>query len=260
LRDYALDQYQRDYRTWYTSTGVIPLSRQLTGRLAYSYKRPIRELFINASLLASRVWSNTASDMQIVDGNYYYSLKEQHTHSDVLRGGVSVSKGFYELHLKTSLNVDGSLARGRQLTADRWIGYQSRSVTLTPKLNFAPKWAELDYEGVFTWHGNKASGQQLNTLFNWTQRLTLTSTIGRVDLSWTFLHHRNELQAGNVMNTLLSNASVGGRLKKVRLKALLRNLFNKQAYEQTTYSGASTSTTTYVLRPRELVVSAEFSL
>ena len=260
LRDYALDQYQRDYRTWYTSTGVIPLSRQLTGRLAYSYKRPIRELFINASLSASRVWSNTASDMQIVGGNYYYSLKEQHTHSDVLRGGVSVSKGFYELHLKTSLDVDGSLARGRQLTADRWIGYQSRSVTLTPKLNFAPKWAELDYEGVFTWHGNKASGQQLNTLFNWTQRLTLTSTIGRVDLSWTFLHHRNELQAGNVMNTLLSNASVGWRLKKVRLKALLRNLFNKQAYEQTTYSGVSTSTTTYVLRPRELVVSAEFSL
>ncbi|MBQ9204899.1 MAG: TonB-dependent receptor [Prevotella sp.] len=260
LRDYALDEYQRDYRTWYTSTGIIPLLRQLTGRLAYRYKRPIRELFLNASLSASRLWSNATTDMQIVNDTYYYSLKELHTHSDVLRGSVSLSKGFYELHLKTSLAVEGNLTRGQQLSVDQWLDYQTHSVTLTPKLNFAPKWAEVDYEGNFSWQGNKASGQQLTTLFNWTQRLTLTSTINKVDLSWSFVHYRNELQVDNVMNTLLSNASVEWRLKKVRLKAQLRNLFNKRAYELTTYSGISTSTSSYVLRPRELIASAEFNL
>ena len=74
------------------------------------------------------------------------------------------------------------------------------------------------------------------------------------------MHHRNELQAGNTLNTLLSDASVTWRLKSVRLKAALNNLFNKQAYEETIYTGIATSTTSYLLRPRELILSAEFSL
>ena len=100
----------------------------------------------------------------------------------------------------------------------------------------------------------------MSTLFNWEQQLTLTSTVNKVDLSWSFIHYRNELQAGNVMNTMLSNASVTWRLKKVQLKAWLRNLFNKKDYVVTTYNGIATTTNSYVLRPREFVVSAEFSI
>lgn len=260
VRDYALDEYQQDYRTWYTASGIIPLSQRLTGRAEYHYKRPIRELFLNVSLTAARVWSNTATDMQIVDGRYYYSLKELNAHSDVLSGDLSVSKGFYDLHLKTNLEVDGSLSSGRQLSADRWIDYHTQSLTLTPKVIFSPSWAELEYEGSFSLSGNKVEEQQMTTLFNWTQRLTLTSTIDKVDLSWSMVHYRNELQEGNVMNAMLSNAAVTWRLKKVRLKAQLRNIFNKKDYSMTTYSGVAVISNSYVLRPRELVLSAEFNL
>lgn len=259
-RDYALDEYQRDYRTWYTATGVIPLSRRLTGHLEYHYKRPIRELFLNASLTAARSWTNTTTDMQIIDGRYYYSLKELNAHSDALSGELSSSKGFYNLHLKTNLVVNGSLSSGRQLSAERWIDYQTRSLTLTPKILFSPSWGELEYEGSFSFSGNKMEEQQMTTLFNWTQRLTLTSTIDKVDLSWSMVHHRNELQEGNVSNAMLSNASVTWRLKKVRFKVQLRNIFNKKDYSTTTYSGVAVISNSYVLRPRELVVSAEFSL
>ena len=260
MRNYGLDEYRRDYRTWYVSTGIIPQSSSLMGRLGYHFKRPIRELFLNVSLTAARTWSNTTTDMQIEDGRYYYSLKELHNHSDVLSGQLMGSKGFYELHLKTSLSIDGTLLNGRQLSADHWIDYRSQSLTFSPTISFAPKWCEVEYKGCFSFYGNKASGQQMSTLFNWTQWLTLTSTINKVDLSWSFVHYRNELQEGNVMNTMLSNASVTWRLKKVRLKATLRNLFNKKDYVVTTYSGISTTTDSYVLRPRELVLSADFSL
>jgi len=195
-----------------------------------------------------------------VDGRYYYSLKELNAHSDVLSGSLSASKGFYELHLKTNLEVEGSLSCGQQLSADRWIDYQTRSLTLTPKIIFSPSWAELEYEGSFSLSGNKVVEQQMTTLFNWTQRLTLTSTIDKVDLSWSMVHYRNELQEGNVMNAMLSNAAVTWRLKKVRLKAQLRNIFNKKDYSMTTYSGVAVISNSYVLRPRELVLSAEFNL
>lgn len=260
VRDYALDGYQRDYRTWYVSSGIIPLTRHLTAQLGYHYKRPIRELFINASLTAGRTWSNTTTDMRIVDGNYYYSLKEMHSHNDALSGEVIGSKGFHELHLKTSLSVEGSLSKGQQLSSDRWIDYRSRSLTLNPTILFAPAWCEVEYKGSFSFYGNRASEQTMRTLFNWTQQLTLTSTIDKVDISWAFVHYRNELQENNVMNTLLSNASITWRLKKVRLKAQLLNLFNKKDYVVTTYSGVATTTNCYVLRPRELVISAEFNL
>ena len=260
VRDYAIDEYQRDYRTWYKTIGIIPLSQRLSGRAEYHYKRPIRELFLNLSLTAARIWSNTTSDMQIMDGRYYYSLKELNTYSDVLSGSASVSKGFYDLHLKMNLDVDGSLSNGRQLSADRWIAYQTQSLTLTPKILFSPSWGELEYEGDFFFSGNKIEEQQMTTFFNWTQRLTLTSTIDKVDLSWSMVHYRNELQEGNVVNAILSNAMVTWRLKKVRLKAQLRNIFNKKDYSTTTYSGIAVVSNSYVLRPRELVLSAEFNL
>lgn len=258
--DYAIDEYQRDYRTWYTATGIIPLSQRLSGRVEYHYKRPIRELFMNVSLTAARIWSNTTNDMQIVDGRYYYSLKELNACSNVISGGLSASKGFYDLHLKMNLDVDGSLSNGRQLSSGRWIDYHTQSLALTPKVLFSPSWGELEYEGDFSFSGNKIEKEQMTTFFNWTQRLTLTSTIDKVDLSWSMVHYRNELQEGNVMNVMLSNAAVTWRLKKIRLKAQLRNIFNKKDYSTTTYSGIAVISNSYVLRPRELLLSAEFNL
>ena len=77
-----------------------------------------------------------------------------------------------------------------------------------------------------------------------------------VEGSWPELLQK--LMDGDI--DLLSDVSVTWRLKTVRLKAALNNLFNKQAYEETTYTGIATSTTSYLLRPRELILSAEFSL
>lgn len=260
MQNYALDSYRRNYRTWYKAGDVIPVNRQLYTSLGYQYKRPVRELFATVNLTAQRTWNNTTSDMQIVDGYYYYTLKELHSQNDYLSGGATIQKGFFSIKTKVSLGVNGSLSKGRQLSAGEWYNYTTRSLAVTPGIIVSPDWCEFDYEGSFSINANKTSGYQRTSLFNWRQRLSLTSTIGQVDLSWNFVHYRNELQEGNTLNTLLSDASVTWRLKKVRLKALLQNIFNKQAYEETIYSGVATSTTSYLLRPRELVLSAEFSL
>ena len=260
MQNYALDSYRRDYRTWYKAADLIPVNRQVYATLGYRYKRPIRELFATVNLTVQRSWNNTTNDMQIIDGCYYYTLKELHSQNDFLSGGASIQKGFYAIKTKLSLGVNGSLSKGRQLSAGEWYSYTTQSLTLTPGIIVSPAWCEFDYSASFSLNGNKTAGSSHTTLFNWRQQLVLTSTIGKVDLSWKFVHHRNELQAGNTLNTLLSDASVTWRLKSVRLKAALNNLFNKQAYEETIYTGIATSTTSYLLRPRELILSAEFSL
>ena len=67
-----------------------------------------------------------------------------------------------------------------------------------------------------------------SSLFNWRQSVSATATISHVDLSFSLVHYRNELQEGNHLNTLLGDASAVWRMKKIRLSAELRNLFNKK--------------------------------
>lgn len=260
LRDFAIDEYRRTYRSWYRAGDFIPVTRELYGNVEYEYKRPIREVFAKLFMNMTRYWQNATTDMQIIDGNYYYTVKELHSHSTRYSARGMISKGFSPINTKVSLGVGGSLSTGSQLSGDQWYDYKTRSASIIPGIIFSPKWCEFDYEGSFSLNNNESAGTTKTTLFNWRQRLTLTSTIRKVDLSWKFVHYRNELQEGNVLNTLLSDISATWRMKDVRLKAQLNNLFNKKAYEQTTYSGIATSTTSYILRPRELILSAEFSL
>ena len=103
---YAIDQYRRSYRSWYTSADIVPINRSLYGKLSYDYKRPITEAFFSVSINASRYWQNTASDLRIVDGNYYTAIYKQNSKSDNLGASLYVSKGFYDWHLKTRLKAD----------------------------------------------------------------------------------------------------------------------------------------------------------
>lgn len=98
-----------------------------------------------------------------------------------------------------------------------------------------------------------------SSLFNWHQSVSATATISHVDLSFSLVHYHNELQESNHLNTLLGDASAVWRMKKLRLSAELRNLFNKKNYMETIYSGISTLTDSYHLRPRELMISAQYS-
>ena len=73
------------------------------------------------------------------------------------------------------------------------------------------------------------------------------------------MHYRNELQKGDNINCLLGDATAVWRIKKLRLSAEFRNIFNKKSYAETTYSGVSTLTNSYELRPRELMLTAQYA-
>jgi hypothetical protein len=62
------------------------------------------------------------------------------------------------------------------------------------------------------------------------------------------------------VNVMLSDFSTVLRLKKLRLEASLRNIFNHRTYSVTSYSGILSSTDIYQLRPREIVITAQLSL
>ena len=257
--NYAMKQYRQSYRSWYTSSDIIPITRSLYGKLSYDYKRPIKEIFFSASVNASKNWMNTASDLRIEDGKYYTSLYKQDSKSNNIGGSLYISKGFYDLHLKTRLEGSYNYSKGEQYSSGKAISYTADNYTMKPSIDFSPSWCAFSYEGEFSFYNSKRQKMAKSSLFNWRQSVSATATISHVDLSFSLVHYHNELQEGNHLNTLLGDASAVWRMKKLRLSAELRNLFNKKNYMETIYSGISTLTDSYYLRPRELMISAQYS-
>lgn len=258
MSDFLLSDYRRDYRSWFRSEGIVPVTQSLFTQLQYKYERPIYELFWRSNVSFTRYWNSATTDMQIADGNYYYALADRHSQGDNTTVKTTISKGFHQIHLKTQLSGSMTYGRGEQLSQGQMYGYRSRTYQLRPTIDFSPSIFLFSYEGTFGW--SHISHAESSTLFAMQQDILAMATIGPVDISYTLLHYRNELQQGHFQNTVLSDVKVTWRQKRLRLEFLLRNLFNKKVYEETLYSGISTITNSTTVRPRELIVSLQYSL
>lgn len=180
-------------------------------------------------------------------------------HGQVARAKALVSKGFFDIHLKTRLDLGYTFARGQQLSEGMVTDYRSSVLSVSPEVVFSPSFGMFTYRASFAWNKMKTDDTGRNTLLDWAQRLAYTQTIGKVDISLSAVHYRNESPAGQPVNTLLADASVVWRLKKVRLSAEARNLFDKRRCIVTSYSGVMSATNWYELRPRELAVKVQVS-
>lgn len=257
---FAIKERQTDYRTFFQGADFVPRNRSLSSYVRYSYKRAIYHFFANASLLASRSWRNVVNDMKVTDGNYYISFLRHNTHGDDLKASADVSKGFFQAHVKTSLSASADFSRGEQYSGGNIQDYKYRSLSLCPEVLYSPSFMEVNYSGTFRWNHSDVGNNSANNLFDWTQRLSLTSTISNVDLTWSGAFYHNEIVSSPSVNTFFMDASAVWRLKVMRIRAILRNILNKREYAVTTYSGVGVFTNSYELRPRELLISVQFSL
>ena len=204
------------------------------------------------------MWSNSVMDMQIQNGNYLMTYVQHNTKSTNLNGRFWFSKGFYKYHFKTSCGITATYSDGEQYTGGKVLGYEYRSLTLSPSLTYSPSWAYISYNGDFIMSKSSFDNASLASRFNWKQSLTLTSTIRKVDLSLSGIYYHNQLE-GATLNTFLANAKVTWRQKNFLIFATVSNLFDKRNYIETSYSGIGVFTNSYELRPRELIISCEFS-
>lgn len=258
--NFVLDEYAFDYRTTYATCGIVPVDRTLSAYITYDYKRPVKELFWSFTASYSHTRSNLMTDMTIADGRYRYYVAERDNSRQSAFVKAQVSKGFFGLHLKTLLALQYAYSEGGQLSMSTITGYRAHTFTMSPEVTFSPSFGTFYYAGQFAMNGMNTDETAQNMLFCWRQNLSYTQTIGSVDITLSAVHYRNELQSAQTVNTLLADAGIVWRLKKIRLQAELRNIFNRRNYAVTYYGSASSSTTYYYLRPREIMLSAQISL
>ena len=257
---FLLTDYQKDYRTTIISDGIIPWTKTFSTGVNYSYKRPVNEFFWTAAAYYQSTCQNIITDMQIADGQYLYRLQQRDNHFKFFQAGSTLSKGVFSMYLKTKLAFNYRRTSGEQSSTGNIIKYRNNSYTASPEILFSPSWGVLSYSGQFEWSKtNIENNNPIKTLLNCTQNFTLTKTIGHLDISLSAVHYYNELQASPTIKTWLADASLVWRAKKIRMELKARNLLDKRHYALTSYSGINSSTSSYLLRPREIVLSMQCS-
>ncbi|MDE5711818.1 MAG: TonB-dependent receptor, partial [Bacteroides sp.] len=225
-------------------------------------KNTVQEFFLTASLTYSPPRRNTLMEQCLSEGTVSYTRRLQPNHSQNWNFKSNFSKGFYDWHLKTSLNLTLSRSTGKQLTNSLLQTYRHDHLQAEPKLIWSPVAGfEAEYHATLGYGGSKIGNDtRLTPLSDIVQRLHLTFGIGRLDLRLSGEHYRNELDAHTHLTTLLADASLVYKTKKWRLEARLNNLFNKKEYAYTLYSATQSCTSRLSLRPREGLVTVSRQL
>lgn len=254
--------YRTDHRTWLDTNGLLPVSLSQNYQLYGEYKNTVSEFFVTATLYHQRIRQNTLYEQSVTPDSIIYTRRALRNHAESWSFSSTLSKGFYDWHLKTSLNLSLNRNRGKQLTNDLLQSYRFDYLKAEPKISWLPiENLEAEYHATIGYGGTRiGSGTRLTPLLDIVQRLHLTFSIGNVDLRLSGEHYRNELDAHTHLSTLLADASLVYKTKKWRLEAKLNNLFNKKEYAYTLYSTTQSSTSRLGIRPREGMVTVSRQL
>ncbi|WP_418697288.1 carboxypeptidase regulatory-like domain-containing protein [Bacteroides sp.] len=263
--------YQTDYRTWRNASGLFPVSTRQLYNLYGEYKNTVQEFFVTATLAYQRTRYNTLTEQSISDSTITYTRRPHTNHTENWSLSSTLSKGFFDWNLKTSLNLQLSRSTGQQLTQiasspaeesgnSLLQKYRYDYLQVEPKLIWSPVSAfEAEYHATIGYGGSKiGTNTHLTPLLDVVQRLHLTFSIGHVDLRLSGEHYRNDLNNDTHLNTVFADVSLIYKTKKWRLETSLNNLFNKKEYAYTLYSATQSSTSWLNIRPREAMAKASY--
>lgn len=165
--------------------------------LRAEYKNTLREFFVTGELAASNSHVNHTFE-QRVSGNVSHWTRRYVPHHESVAGATAiVSKGFYDIGAKSSLETSFWHNRSAQLRDGILQPFSFHTFTLVPKLSFSPAGSyEISYEGGL----RRSSSSFGNPLWNTNHRLSLHYTHRRLDASVSGEYFRNQIGKNNSVN------------------------------------------------------------
>lgn len=256
------ESYWQNYRTFVSLSPSVPEVQNQLYTFYLTYKRTVNEFFWtlsgsywsqhNQQLTHSEYQNNvfTFTTWDISNRNYGYQLNS------------ILSKGFYEWHLKTSLESQLIFNEGKQASLNSLQDYQYTLLTLTPKISWTPLWwLDIAYQARLT---NRYSvidrNKDLPSLWDIRQKINLGIGNRLFHIQLIGEHYYNQLNKENHQHVWLTDVEVSYTHGKWRFCANLRNLLNQKEYRYTTYSAIQQYTSRIKMRPREFIISAQYQL
>jgi hypothetical protein len=124
ITDLYPDAYRTDYRNYRMNNGIMPVNRTHSYSLYGEYKNTVREFFATLSLNHNRGCSDRIFEQQIRDGQVTLVSHRLSNHSSGWTAKGTLSKGFYDYGLKTSLTYLLGRSEAEQLSAGERLPYR----------------------------------------------------------------------------------------------------------------------------------------
>ena len=251
--------YYADYRRIVHPPEHLSVQQIQNYALSGEYKKTVDEFFASFTLSYMQSRNSHVYEQQVEDG-YISSIPRElsnRTTAKIIAG--TLSKGFYDIRLNTSLTAQFIQNEGEQFSQNATLPFLSNRMMLEPKLNWM-YWRNLDisYMATINLAGSKIGERVLDPLWTVLQKLQLSYTLQSVEVNCSVDHYYNNVTYTNAVNHFFVDFSFRYRQNKWQLSAELNNLFNKRQYGYSEYSEIRSYSSWMNIRGREFIASAQF--
>jgi hypothetical protein len=252
--------YQTDYRHTVWNKGELPILR-LQNYSAYGeYKKTVMEFFTSLSITHTRSWSDRIYEQSIEENQLTLASRHLPNKGDswLLRGVIS--KGFYELGMKTSLGYQFSRGRGEQLSRGERLPFTAASMQYEPKVSWSPsRYVEASYQSTIRYGGSTIGRDtRLAPLWNIVREASVSYELFPLEINLSASHYYNDVNRNQSANAFFADISFRLKQGDWQFEAFVTNLFNKQQYRYTEYTSLQSYTSRINIRGRELLIAAKY--
>lgn len=248
--------YQTDYRNSVQNSGSMPIHRTQNYALYGEYKNTIHEFFATLALSYSHTWNDHIYEQEILDD--YITLRSQKMANTAenwsLRG--TLSKGFYDLGMKASMDYRLGRSRAEQLSRGERTRTVMDMVQMDPKLSWSPsRRVEAGYEANIRCRRSEIAGAaRLPPLWSVVQKLDFSYTQFPVELNISAEHYYNDISKSKSMDAFFADCSARWKFGDWQLSASVTNIFDNRRYSYTEYSAIRSYTSWIDIRGREFLI------
>lgn len=257
---YILQNY-RYMRTGSTNTGQNE-SYSVSGRI--NYKDPINLFYIDGTVQKSWNVYATSSTQDFLGDYIVLGTETAMSKGTSWYANLSGSIGIYGINGKAGLSVSYTdFSTTSILQNGVRTPYLSRTVSISPSFegSLAP-WFGIDYRLSYSHYILSLSGTSVTEgkdRFNHTLELRLTPVKG-LDITLSGEHYYTVLAEDYAKNTVLVDAAVSYRFKGgCELSLTARNLLDQRTYAYSVFSGLSSYSCEYLIRPFNIFAGFYFT-
>jgi len=253
--------YQTDYRNAILNNGNLPIRKNQYYSVYGEFKNTIQEFFSTLAISHSRGNYDQLYE-QVFEGEKMTLVSHQmdnHSYGWTLNG--TISKGFYDWGLKTSLNYRLGRNKAEQLTEGIRMPYQYDYMQYEPGINWSPnRRFQADYLATIRYGVSKiGEDTRLTPLWNVVQKLQLSYELSPWTIKLSTDHYHNDVSSSKSIDKFFIDLSLRWKYGSWQLEAYSNNLLNNKQYRYTEYTSNQSYTSWIDIRGREFILAAKYT-
>ena len=262
INDYNNSFILSNYRNISRNDGQLPENQAHSSGLSINFKDVIHFWFANIRASYSEGISNIVS-VQTRDGIYLSQVKILSENLTTNKNISSdVSKYVYEIKTKFTLGVSLQAQKSVRLVSNNQLAnIENKSNSISFGINSKPmNWLQTQFDFNFIKSKNDVKTNSIESQINYQKtnfRLQADLTLSK-QLTCGFEANKYLIESVGIVNQnyLFLDCSTTYRFKKsnFELNLYLRNLTNETSFQTINFLENSSSTTNYVLRPRQILI------